>query len=162
MLDVRMLPEEDLLAHARDALKAKQYAPARDLFAEYCSRFAATRTPVPPGIVASYALARGHAREMKVALEMCRRALSADRTNPYIHACLAELYLLAGSRRQAVESVRRGLACSPDYPVLLRLQQELGVRQRRPIAFLPRANPINIALGRALRRRRSSGRAPGA
>jgi tetratricopeptide (TPR) repeat protein len=159
MLDVRILPEEELLAHARDALKAKQYAPARDLFAEYCTRFADARIPVPPGIVASYALARGHTREMKPALEMCRRALSADRTNPYIHACLAELYLLAGSRRQAVESVRRGLACSPDYPVLLRLRKELGIRQRRPIAFLPRANPINVALGRALRRMRSSERA---
>lgn len=159
MLDLRLLHEEELLANAREALKAKQYPAARDLFAEYCGRFAAAGTSVPPGIVASYALARGHTREMKTALDMCRRALSADRKNPYIHACLAELYLLAGSRRQAVESVRKGLSCSPDYPVLLRLREELGVRQRRPIGFLPRANPLNIALGRAIRRMRSSERA---
>ena len=160
MLDPRSLPEEELLSQARAALKARQYEPARDFFGEYCGRFADARMPVPPGVIASYALARGHMRELKAALDMCRRALSADRSNPYIHACLAELYLLAGSRRQAVEAVRRGLATSPDYPVLLRLRQEMGVRQRPAIGFLSRGSRVNIALGRARRKIRSGPRSP--
>jgi predicted Zn-dependent protease len=160
MLDPRSLPEAELLGQGRAALKAKQYELARDLFAEYCVRAADAHTPVPPGVIASYALARGHTRELKAALDMCRRALSADRSNPFIHACLAELYVLAGSRRQAVEAVRRGLVASPDYPVLLRLREELGVRQRPAIGFLPRGSRVNIALGRARRKMRSGARSP--
>jgi tetratricopeptide (TPR) repeat protein len=159
MLDPRSLSESELLEQAREALKARNYQPARDLFAEYCVRLAAARAPVPPGVVASYSLARGHTRELKAAMDMCRRALSADRSNPHIHACLAELYILAGLRRQAVEAIRRGLSYSPDYPVLLRLREELGVRQSPVIAFLPRANPLNVALGRAKRKMRKSGSA---
>ena len=154
MLDLKSVPEEELLERAREALKQKRYEGARDLFAEYCARMAAKNAPVPPGIVASYALARGHARELKSGLDMCRKALAADRGNPYIHACLAELYLHSGSRRQAVETIHRGLASSPEYPVLLRLQEELGVRQRPALGFLPRANPVNVAIGRRLRKLR--------
>lgn len=161
MFDLKSLTEEELLERARWALKSKRYEIGRDLFAEYCSRMAEKNIPVPPGVVASYALARGHAREMKTALEMCRKALAADRSNAYIHACLAELYMHSGARRQAVETIRRGLAASPDYPVLLRLRDELGVRQRPPIAFLPRANPVNVALGRRIRKlRRPAGQRP--
>lgn len=152
MLDLRSVPEEELLERAREALKQKRYEGARDLFAEYCGRLAAKSVLVAPAIVASYALARGHARELKTGLDMCRKALAADRGNPYIHACLAELYLHSGSRRQAVETIRRGLVSSPEYPVLLRLRDELGVRQRPPIGFLPRANPVNVAIGRRLRK----------
>jgi tetratricopeptide (TPR) repeat protein len=158
MLDPKSLSEDELLDQARDALKQKRYEPARDLFAEYCARMAARNVPVQPGIVASYALARGYAREMKAALDMCRKALAADRGNPHIHACLAELYIRSGARRQAVEAIRRGLAASPEYPVLLRLQEEIGVRQRTPIGFLPRGNPVNVAIGRRLRRLKRGGR----
>ena len=154
MLDPKTLSEEELLEQAREALKQKRYEPARDLFAEYFSRMSCRNVAVPPGVVASYALARGHAREMKVGLDMCRKALAADRSNPYIYACLAELYIRSNSKRQAVDAIRRGLSSSPDYPVLLRLQDELGVRRRPPIGFLPRANPINVVIGRRLRRAR--------
>ena len=155
MLDPKFLGDEDLVLHGREALKLARYETARELLFEYCDRMGREQTPVAPGLLASYALTLGHTHSLKEGIEICRRALASERRNPHIYFCLAQLYLLATSRRKALDAIQRGLAIVPDYPGLLRLRRELGVRQPTPIRFLPRSSPINVRLGRLLRRLRS-------
>ena len=81
-----------------------------------------------------------------------RRAQHADPRNAHIYWCLAQLHLLAGSRKDAIETVDRGLRAVPDNFLLLRLRKRLGVRQPPPIPFLDRKHGLNMRLGRIMHR----------
>lgn len=158
MLDPRSLPDEELLLEGRSALKLGRYAQAHGFLLEYCQRMAAHQVSVPPGVIASYGLTLGHMRRSKEGLEMCLKAWRSEPRNPHIAFCLAELYVLVGARRKAVDAVERGLFAAAEHSGLLRLRGELGVRQAPPIRFLPRAHALNVKVGRALRRWKSRSR----
>lgn len=150
MKNLQEFSNEEVLQHAREALKLHRYAEATEFFAEYCDRLRKLSAVIPPGILASYGLALGHTRRLKEGIQICQEAHSLDRRNAHIAKSLAELYLLAGSRRKALDAIERGLRHSPDYPGLLQLRQEIGVRQSAPIPFLSRENPLNVRLGKIL------------
>ena len=154
-MDLQEFSDEEVLERGREALKLERYAQAVEVFVEYCDRLRQQGAAVPPGVLASYAVALGHTRRLKEGIEICLKALSADRRNPHIAYCLAQLYVLADSKRKAIDVVERGLRRSPDHRGLLRIRQQLGVRQSPPIPFLPRRNPVNVKLGRAIRKRKA-------
>ena len=87
-------------------------------------------------------------------METCQRALSADRRNGEIWAAMALLSLRARSKKKAVEAIMRGLALAPKSRALRELHRKLGIRRQPPVPFLPRENPVNVKLGRALHRLR--------
>lgn len=154
-MNLQEFSDEEVLKRGREALKLERYAQAADFFVEYCDRLRQQGTAVPAGVLASYAVALGHTRRLKEGIEICLKALSADRRNPHIIYCLAQLYVLADSKRKAIEVVERGLRRSPDHRGLLRIRQELGVRRSPPIPFLPRRNLVNVRLGKAIRKRKA-------
>ena len=121
-----------------------------------CGVFAARGEAVPASGLATYALCLGHANELRRGLDLCKRALNADPRNPHIYWCLAQLHLLAQSRKDAIEAVDRGLRAVPDNFVLLRLRKRLGVRQPPPIPFLDRKHGLNKRLGRFMHRMKGS------
>jgi tetratricopeptide (TPR) repeat protein len=146
--------DEELLKRGRDALKLQRYPQAREFLAEYCDRQGKRNLSVPTGILASYALALGHTKGLKEGLDLCLKAVASDRRNPHIYWSLAQLYMLSGSRKKAVEALEVGLKVSPDHRGLLKLRDGYGVRRPPPIRFLSRDSVVNVKLGKALHKLR--------
>lgn len=146
--------EEELVRIGREALRGLRFERARDAFGEYAERLNSQGRKVPAGILGNYALALAHSNSLKEGLTLCQTALKTDRRAPEVYFCLAQLYLLARARKQAVEAVRQGLAYGPAHAGLLELERQMGVRGNPPLPFLHRDNPLNVRIGKALRRRR--------
>jgi tetratricopeptide (TPR) repeat protein len=139
---------QDLLQLGRTALKFKRIREANVMLFEVCERFRRSGERVPPMVLSLYSLALAHQNRMKEAIDACRLALQRDPQNSTIRLHMARIYLLADSRRRAVDEFQKGLAISPNDLDLLALQKELGARRKPVIAFLSRGNPINAKLGR--------------
>ena len=146
------LSDEQLLRVGRDALWLGRYQDASDALRQYCDRLSHHEKKIPPTVIAYYGLALGHSANVREGLQICLGALSVDRRNPTIYLCLARLYVLAGSKRSAVDVIAQGLRYRANHRGLNALRVDLGVRQSRPIPFLPRENPVNIRLGRVLKK----------
>jgi tetratricopeptide (TPR) repeat protein len=163
MTNWEQISEEDLVRVGREALRSLKYERAREVFHEYTERLSAEARPVPAGVLANYALALGHCRRLKEGIALCQTALKADRRVPEVYYCMAQLYLLAKSRKEAWEALHRGLSYGPAHKGLLQVQREMGVRGTPPLPFLHRDNAINVRMGKALRRKKSRpGRPSGA
>ena len=159
-MSVQERDEEELLRLGREALKREQFVQAREFLAEYCERLSKRGTPLPPGVLASYALALGNTRGLKEAVELCLRALELDRRNPHVYWSLAQLYMLGDSKKRAIEAIADGLRFSPDHRGLLALRDGLGVRRPPPVPFLPRNSGLNVRLGKAIHKLKGSPKPP--
>ena len=146
------LSDDQLLRVCRKELHFERYRQAYDALLEYCSRLMRAGKRVPPNILASYGLAVAHAENVKEGLKICLQALSSDRRNPEAYLYLARVYLLQGSRRNAIDVLAQGTRLCGKHRGLSELRNELGIRQSPPIPFLPRDSAINVRLGRALRK----------
>lgn len=146
------LSDDQLLRICRKELHLERYRQAYDALLEYCGRLMRAGKRIPPYILASYGLAVAHAENVKEGLRICLQALSSDRRNPDAYLCLARVYLLQGSRRNAIDVLSQGARLCGEHRGLSDLRNELGIRQSPPIPFLPRESAINVRLGRALRK----------
>ena len=84
----------------------------------------------------------------KEARALCEQAVKVEFFQPENWANLAEVMLLSGERREAIDAVRQGLRIDPHNERLQQLQASLGCRRRPVVGFLGRANPLNHILGR--------------
>lgn len=103
-----------------------------------------------PGMFYSYlghAVARCEGRKQD-GIAMCRHAVEIEPFLPVNYLNLARTHLLARERREALAALRQGLALDPEHRGLLGLHRQLGIRRRRPIAFLARSSWPNRVLGR--------------
>jgi hypothetical protein len=148
--------DEELLEAGRESVKREQWTRGLQILGSYVQRFTSRGETVPASALATYSLCLGHTKELRRGLELCKRAQNADPRNPHIYWCLAQLALLGGSRKDAIEAVDRGLRAVPDNFVLLRLRKRLGVRQPPPIPFLDRKHRLNVRLGRLMHRMKGS------
>ncbi|HET7453129.1 MAG TPA: hypothetical protein VFL12_10330 [Thermoanaerobaculia bacterium] len=139
----------ELLNRGTAYLDANRAEDAAVLLYTLCERFSAAGETVPPHVLTLYALCIARQGKRKEAIDMCRSALKRGTRNALCHLHMAKIYLLADSRRKAFEALEKGLVLSPRHPDLMRLQREMGVRQRPVIGFLSRDNPLNVRLGRA-------------
>ena len=93
----------------------------------------------------------------KTALDILREELKEEVSTghevfyPVFYLNLGRAYLAAGSKKNAADVFRRGLASDPRDPDLLREVKRLGVRRKPFIPLLKRSNPINKYAGRLLR-----------
>jgi tetratricopeptide (TPR) repeat protein len=88
-------------------------------------------------------------KEYKTAIDLCRRAIELEFYNGDHYANLARVYVAAGNRKKALETITKGLELHPEDEYLLNVRAWLGVRSRPAVPFLDRANPINVSLGQA-------------
>ena len=88
-------------------------------------------------------------KKFKVAVDLCRRAIDLEFYNGDHYANLARVYLAAGSRKKALETVEAGLKLAPEHEGLAKVRQEIGIRRRPAVPFLDRSHPINVSLGQA-------------
>jgi cytochrome c-type biogenesis protein CcmH/NrfG len=61
---------------------------------------------------------------------------------------LARVYHATYQKERAFRSIRRGLALDPGHEGLLALLEQMGVRRKPVIPFLPRSNFLNKFLGK--------------
>lgn len=108
------------------------------------------RTPKDASGLSYFGLALALVRkQMKPAIDLCRRAISLEFYNGDHYANLARVYASAGNRRKAVEAAEQGLKLVPEHDYLLQVRTSLGVRSVPALPFLDRSNPINVTLGQA-------------
>lgn len=150
--------DEELVRAGRLAMRSLKFEKAYELFGVYAERASVQGSAIPAGVLANYALTLGHCKSRKEGLLLCQAALKADRHSPEVYSCLAQLYLLGHARKQAWDAVQLGLTYGPKHADLLRLEAEMGVRGRPVVPFLHRDNPINVRIGRTLRRRKPAPR----
>jgi tetratricopeptide (TPR) repeat protein len=155
-MDLQEYSDEELLEAGREAVKREQWPRAKEFLAAYVARYAARGENVPASGLASYALCLAHLKEQRRALELCKQAQHADPRNAHIYWCLAQIHLIARGRKEAIETVERGLRAVPDNFLLLRMRKRLGVRQPPPLPFLDRRHALNVGLGRIIHRLKGS------
>jgi tetratricopeptide (TPR) repeat protein len=98
------------------------------------------------------------------AVELCKTALSMRRHKAQLYVNLAEVYVSAGRRDHAIETLDTALRyCGTDARIG-RMRIRLGKRRSPVLPFLERGNLLNRSLGRlrhrTLKRLRESARDP--
>ncbi|MDA8100831.1 MAG: hypothetical protein M0042_14535 [Nitrospiraceae bacterium] len=92
----------------------------------------------------------------------CRRALSGFQTTdphtagtiyPILYLNLGRTLLLAGRKKEAIESFTDGLTFDRRNRELKHEMNTLGVRKKPLLAFLSRSHPLNKVLGKVLHTR---------
>jgi tetratricopeptide (TPR) repeat protein len=86
----------------------------------------------------------------------CRKALvsfnssdphAAGIVYPILYLNLGRAFLIAGKKKEAVENFNKGLKHDRSYFELKKEMQLLGAREKPPVSFLSRSNPINKYIG---------------
>lgn len=88
-------------------------------------------------------------KKIKPAIDLCRRAIELEFYNGDHYANLARVYVAAGNRKKALETIEQGLKLVPEHEYLLQVRKSMGHRARPAVPFLDRAHPINVSLGQA-------------
>jgi tetratricopeptide (TPR) repeat protein len=88
-------------------------------------------------------------REIKPAIDLCRRAIELEFYNGDHYANLSRVYAAGGNRKKAIETAEQGLKLVRDHDYLIAVRKSYGVRSEPYVPFLDRTNPINVSLGQA-------------
>jgi len=99
-------------------------------------------------------------RKFKVAIDLCRRAVDLEFYNGDHYANLARVFIAAGQRRKALETIEAGLKVAHEHDDLMAVRAQLGIRARPAVPFLDRSNPINVSLGQARHAKKLAMEAP--
>jgi tetratricopeptide (TPR) repeat protein len=86
-------------------------------------------------------------KKIKPAIDLCKRAIELQFYNVDHYTNLARVYIAAGHRKKALETVAEGRKSHPEDAGLLEVRRQLGIRKRPLVPFLDRAHPINVTLG---------------
>ncbi len=85
------------------------------------------------------------------AITICGEALEKDSANSIHYLNLGRIYILAGQREKALETLRHGLLYQKTDEILRELEM-LGMRKRPVFPFLRRGNPLNKYCGLLLKK----------
>jgi len=75
-----------------------------------------------------------------------------ERFKAVLYLNLGRAYLAGGKRKDAFDTLQKGLRFDKQNKELLSEVERLGVRKYVPLSFLDRSNPINALFGRLLRK----------
>jgi tetratricopeptide (TPR) repeat protein len=140
------------LTEAIEATKEDDYLRALTMFVEvYGGQDAPTRMNAKAARGLSYfglciALVQ---KKYKDAIDLCKRALELEFYNPEHYINLMKVYVAAGNRKKALETIEAGLKLHPEDETMLHARRSLGVRAKPAVPFLGRSNPINVSLGQS-------------
>ncbi|HVG23641.1 MAG TPA: tetratricopeptide repeat protein [Thermoanaerobaculia bacterium] len=88
-------------------------------------------------------------KKFKLAIDLCRRAVELEFYNGDHYANLARVYIAAGNRKKALETLDQGLKLAPEHEYLCQVRTTMGIRARPAVPFLDRSHPINVTLGQS-------------
>jgi tetratricopeptide (TPR) repeat protein len=141
------------LDEAIRAARAEEFLRALNLFLDIYGTDDAPRIQTPKDASGlsffGLCIALVRKQQIKLAIDLCRRAIELEFYNPDHYANLARVYSAAGNRKKAVETADEGLRLHPEDEYLINVRNSLGVRAAPPLPFLDRSNPINVTLGQA-------------
>jgi len=140
------------IEEATKAARAEDFLRAMNMFIDIfgTDESVPVRTPKDASGLSWFGLCLALMRkQFKPAIELCRRAIDLEFYNGEHYANLARVYVAAGNRKKALETVEQGLRLVPEHDYLIQVRRSLGVRAVPPVPFLDRANPINVSLGQA-------------
>jgi tetratricopeptide (TPR) repeat protein len=89
------------------------------------------------------ALERGQINE---GLALCTKAIDEDSENPLFYFNLGRVLYKAGMKREAIDTVRKGLACG-HYEEAEAWLDDLGIRKKPVFPFIRRNSFLNKYLG---------------
>ena len=108
-----------------------------------------TLKPGEPRYCSYYGLSIALAdRVYKEALRFCEAAVPDNYLYPDLFYNLGRVYLMAGRKAKAHQAFRKGLALDPKNSDIVRELKKMGVRQKPPVSFLDRSNPVNKLMGK--------------
>ena len=84
-------------------------------------------------------------------VELCRTAMAHEPDNPVHLLYLGKIHLLAGRNKEALQTLRQGMALG-GTPEIEQLLEAIGTRRPPVLPFLVRDNPVNKYLGLILSR----------
>ncbi len=98
-------------------------------------------------------------------IESCKRAIELfekkslnglddvdERLNAILYVNLGRAYLAGGKKKDAFDSLQKGLLFDKQNRDILEELERLGIRKYVPVSFLDRSHPINTLLGRMIRK----------
>lgn len=138
----------DYLSDMKALLRRKAHHKALAVLREALAHY-----PDDPFILSNYgtltAIVEGNHRE---GIKACNSAFTSLKQRvpfgqeffyPVLFLNLGRAYLAARKKREAIETFKRGLHTNRDNADLLAELKKLGVRQKVPVPFLERSNPLN-------------------
>jgi len=84
--------------------------------------------------------------QVKKGSDLCLDSLECEPENPVHFLNLAKVHLVAGSKNEALETLRKGMSLGGN-PAIVALLERIGKRKPPVLSFLARANPVNRVLG---------------
>ena len=84
-------------------------------------------------------------------LDMCRQAAKSELIDGDVYLNLARAEWHVENRKATIIVLKKGLNIDNRHPGLRQMREQLGVRQRSPLPFLPRTHSLNKALGKLMR-----------
>ena len=84
----------------------------------------------------------------------CEIAIQKEPYQAEHYLLLARIWQAGRNRLKTVQAVDRGLKEVPNSQILLELRGEIGWREKNAVGFLPRNHPVNVSLGKLLRKKR--------
>lgn len=131
---------------AQDALRTGNYSVAL----EYLQR-CVTLCPTPECLsTLGYCLAKVQ-RDFDGGVKRCREALALEPENSFHYLQLGRVQMLAGRRSEAIRAWREGLLVEKNRHIVRELER-LGVRKSPVVSFLRREHPVNVYLGKVMKR----------
>jgi tetratricopeptide (TPR) repeat protein len=92
-------------------------------------------------------------RKFSDAEQLCRRAIESEYHRAEHYYNLGEVYLLAGRRSDAIKNYNQALSWNPNFESARDALRKLGIRRTPVVPALPRSHPLNVILGKALRKK---------
>jgi tetratricopeptide (TPR) repeat protein len=83
--------------------------------------------------------------------EFCRQAITLEFFNADLFLNYGRVLILSERRKDAFDAFAKGLAVQASHQDIKRELARMGWRRPPVLSFLPRENPVNVALGRWLR-----------
>jgi len=100
------------------------------------------------------ALAMSDRSRLQEGAHFCEIAIQKEPYQAEHYALLARIWKAGNNRLKTVQAIDRGLKEVPNSQLLLELRGEIGWREKNAVGFLPRNHPVNVSLGRMLRKKR--------
>lgn len=136
-----------------EATRAEDYARAIEVFTDaYSNGFLRGTADGCSYFGVAIAL---YAKRYREAIDLCKRSVRLQPSNPYHYVNLARVMVAAGNRKKAVEALEQGIGQLPENRTILEFWSTIGRRAKPAIPFLPRDNPLNVVLGQARAKKES-------
>lgn len=87
----------------------------------------------------------------KAGLQLCREVARREIHDGDVFLNLARAEWFCQQRKNTVVALKKGLQIDNRHPGLRLMREQLGIRQRSPLPFLPRTHKLNQALGKIMR-----------